>query len=539
MAASNGWETGNGSTITEAAPEWKPDASAEELADLRSQMEAISRSRAVVEFELDGTIKRANDVFLRLMGYQPEELQGRHHRLLVDPAEAGGREYDRFWSDLRTGHSRSGEFKRIAKGGREVWLQANYNAILDRHGRPYKVVKFGTDVTEARLTNADHQGQLAAIKRTQAVIEFGLDGTVTWANDLFLGAVGYRLEEVTGRHHRMFMEPKAAESHAYAQFWRDLNEGRAQAGEFKRIGKGGKEIWLQATYTPINDLNGRPFKVVKYATDITAVRTTFIAVARHAEELASSSAELAAVSRPMEAGAEETVRQATTVTAAAEQVSSSVQTVATGAEEMSASIREIAKSAAEAARVAAQAVKSAGHADTVVATLGESGTEIGKVIKVITSIAQQTNLLALNATIEAARAGEAGKGFAVVATEVKELAKETARATENIGQRIEAIQRDTQDAVTAIRDIAEIIGRINDIQGAIASAVEEQTATTNEMSRNLGEGARGVGEIAQNMEGVGRDAKMTSEGAVRTQRAAAALAELSAELRTLTSRFTS
>ncbi|MFN8650377.1 MAG: PAS domain-containing methyl-accepting chemotaxis protein [Gemmatimonadales bacterium] len=538
MASGNGWNSEGGSTITEAAPGRKIEITAEELADLRGQVQAINKAQAVIEFDLDGTVLTANENFLGVLGYRLDEIRGQHHRMFVDSATSASREYQQFWSDLRAGRFQSAEYKRIGKGGREVWIQASYNPVFDLDGRPFKVVKYATDVTDAKLKNADYQGQLEAIRRTQAVIEFGLDGSITWANDAFLAAVGYRLDEITGRHHRMFVESKLAESQAYTQFWRDLKDGRAQSGEFKRIGKGGKEIWLQATYTPIHDLNGRPFKVVKYAQDITAVRTTFIAVARHADELASSSAELAAVSRQMEAGAEETVRQATTVTAAAEQVSSSVQTVATGAEEMSASIREIAKSAAEAARVAAQAVKSADHADTVVATLGESGTEIGKVIKVITTIAQQTNLLALNATIEAARAGEAGKGFAVVATEVKELAKETAKATENIGQRIEAIQRDTQDAVKAIRDIADVIGKINDIQSAIASAVEEQTATTNEMSRNLGEGARGVGEIATNMEQVGRDAKATSEGAVRTQRSAAALASLSSELRTLTARFT-
>ncbi|MCW2772016.1 MAG: hypothetical protein JWN91_342 [Nocardioides sp.] len=256
-----------------------------------------------------------------------------------------------------------------------------------------------------------------------------------------------------------------------------------------------------------------------------------------ARSLNAAAADMADSSTQMAAAAEETSAQARVVTAAAEQVSRNIQTVATGSEQMGASIREIAQNANLAARVASEAVMVTERTNGTVAKLGESSTEIGKVIKVITSIAEQTNLLALNATIEAARAGEAGKGFAVVANEVKELAQETARATEDISSRVAAIQVDTTEAVDAIGQISEVIGQINDFQATIASAVEEQTATTNEMNRNVADAATGSGEIAANISGVAVAAGSTSEGVTHTQRAAAELARLSDDLGELVGRF--
>jgi methyl-accepting chemotaxis protein len=267
------------------------------------------------------------------------------------------------------------------------------------------------------------------------------------------------------------------------------------------------------------------------------MRTAIESMAGSATTLSASSEELSAVSGQIAASAEETSVQSDVVSAAAEQVSRNVQTVATGAEEMGASIREIAQNANEAARVAASAMAVAETTNTTVGKLGDSSIEIGNVIKVITSIAEQTNLLALNATIEAARAGEAGKGFAVVANEVKDLARETAKATEDIGRRVEAIQADTREAVDAIGEISSIIARINDYQTTIASAVEEQTATTNEMSRNVAEAAMGSTEIAQNIVGVATAAQTTSAGVTQSQGAAQELAQLSTELQRLVGEF--
>jgi methyl-accepting chemotaxis protein len=267
------------------------------------------------------------------------------------------------------------------------------------------------------------------------------------------------------------------------------------------------------------------------------LRKTVQAIAETSIHVAAASEELSITSQQITANSEETSAQANVVSTSAEQVSQNLQTVATGAEQMGASIKEIAKSANEAAKVATSAVKVAETANSAVFKLGESSAEIGQVIKVITSIAQQTNLLALNATIEAARAGEAGKGFAVVANEVKELAKETAKATEDISRKIEAIQTDTKAAVEAIASISEVINQVNGISNTIATAVEEQNATTNEMARNVSEAAHGSGEITSNIGGVAQAAESTSRGATDTQKAAQQLVETAAELRRLVEQF--
>jgi methyl-accepting chemotaxis protein len=260
-------------------------------------------------------------------------------------------------------------------------------------------------------------------------------------------------------------------------------------------------------------------------------------ISRNAQALAASSDELTSSSQMMAASSEETSAQAASVSAAAEQVSKSVHTVAAGAEEMNASIKEIARNAHEATRIATSAVRVAEVTSGTISKLGDSSIEIGKVIKVITSIAEQTNLLALNATIEAARAGEMGKGFAVVASEVKELAKETAKATEDISQKIDAIQGDTGEAVKAIKEIRAIIGQVNDISTTIASAVEEQTSTANEIGRNVSQAALGVSDIARNITGVADSARNTATGATQTQAASGALSQMAAELQEMVRRF--
>jgi len=516
---------------------------ADEVAALQAVVAAIGKSQAVIEFQMDGTILTANDNFLGAVGYSLGEIQGRHHRMFVDPAEQNSPAYTEFWARLNRGEYQAAEYKRIAKGGKEIWIQASYNPIFDAQGLPFKVVKFATDVTEQKLQTTDYAGQIAAIGKSQAVIEFQMDGTIVTANENFLHALGYSLDEVKGRHHRMFVDPVDQNSPAYVEFWVRLNRGEYQAGEYKRIGKGGKEVWIQASYNPIFDLNRRPWKVVKYATDVTRqvkMRTEMEevigglgSIGDTAQALASSAEELTAVSQQLTVNAGDTAQQANTASATSEQVSANVNVVAASSEEMMASIREISKSATEAARVAKAAVGIAETTNTTIHQLGTSSAEIGKVIKVITSIAQQTNLLALNATIEAARAGEAGKGFAVVANEVKELAKETARATEEIGQKIEAIQTDTQAAVKAIGEVSQIINQVNDISNVIASAVEEQTATTTEIGRNVTEAAMGTNEIATSISGVAKSAQLTTAGAADAQASARSLSEMAAKLQLL------
>jgi methyl-accepting chemotaxis protein len=268
-----------------------------------------------------------------------------------------------------------------------------------------------------------------------------------------------------------------------------------------------------------------------------SLKATILAIAENAETMATASEELSSTSQQITSNSEETSTQAQVVSSASEQVNTNLQTVATGSEEMSASIKEIAKNAHESARVAIGAVKVADDTNHIVGKLGDSSTEIGQVIKVITSIAQQTNLLALNATIEAARAGEAGKGFAVVANEVKELAKQTAKATEDISRKIEAIQGDTKSAVGAIGQISGVIRQVNDIANTIATAVEEQNATTNEMARNVGEAARSSSEISRNISGVAEAARNTAQGSGDLAKASQSLAEMSSKLRQLIAQF--
>jgi methyl-accepting chemotaxis protein len=429
----------------------------------------------------------------------------------------------------------------ITYGGEKLSLHAT--AVFDTDGNYIGVMQTWDIVSEKlalEALNADYAAQILSLDRTQAMIEFTPDGTIVNANRNFLDAVGYSLADIKGQHHRMFVDPAERESAAYRDFWARLGRGEMVAGDVRRITRSGKEIWLAAIYAAITDASGKPYKIVKIARDNTAavqlrqrVDGIMRAVADNARGLNDASEELSAVAQQMTGAAEETSAQATTVSAASEEVSRNVQAVAAGSEEMSASIREIAKNAADAARVAAQAVSVAASTNTTMTKLGDSSADIGKVVRVITSIAQQTKLLALNATIEAARAGEAGKGFAVVANEVKELAKETAKATEEISGKIETIQSDTRGAVAAIGQISAIINQINDIQNTIASAVEEQTATTNEISRSVAEGARGTNEIASNITNVAQAARETSAGASKSLRSAQALAQMAAELEKL------
>ncbi|CAO3431570.1 Methyl-accepting chemotaxis sensor/transducer protein [Azospirillum endophyticum] len=228
------------------------------------KLKALNKSLAVIEFDLDGSVITANENFLTVMGYSLPEIQGRHHRMFVDPVTAVSPEYVHFWDNLRRGEYQATQFKRIAKDGREVWIEASYNPILNANGRPYKVVKFATDITERKMREADLQGQVTALSKSLAVIEFELDGTVITANQNFLAVLGYSLPEIQGRHHRTFVDPVTAASPEYVHFWDNLRRGEYQATQFKRIAKDGREVWIEASYNPVLDANGRPYKVVKF-----------------------------------------------------------------------------------------------------------------------------------------------------------------------------------------------------------------------------------------------------------------------------------
>ena len=748
------------------------------FADYAGQVAAIRKSQAVIEFAMDGTILDANDNLLEMVGCTLDEIKGRHHSIFVDQAYRQSYEYKEFWAALNRGECRAEEYKRLGKGGKEIWIEASYNPILDFNGKPFKVINYSTDITPRKValnamladvtlltqaavegklaTRADasrHQGEYRKVVEgvnsmldavigplnvsaeyvdriskgdippritdnyngdfneiknnlnvcidalnamvadgvllTKAAVEGKLatraDATkhqgdfrkvvegVNATLDAVIGPLNVSAEyvdriskgdippRITDNYNGDFNEIKnnlnncidninalvaetgvLIKASADGQLSKRADASKHQ-GEYRRIVEGvnqmldeillpigegnrvlslirggnlrekvdiackgdhakmkdsinGVHAWLTDLVAFITKVaNGDMSAAMDKASDLDQIhewlvllktsisrliddtdelakaaaegklgkradagkhkgdyrkiveginRTLEMVVeplkitAQNASTLASSSEELTAVSQQMAGNAEETATQANVVSAASEEVSKNVASVASASEEMQASIREIAKNANESARVAKNAVNVAHSTNETVKKLGESSQEIGNVIKVITSIAQQTNLLALNATIEAARAGEAGKGFAVVANEVKELAKQTAKATEDIGRKIEAIQGDTKGAVTAIEEISNIINQVNDISNSIASAVEEQTVTTNEIGHSVTEAAKGVGDIAKNIGGVALAAKNTTQGANDTQKASAELSHMAAQLQKVVSRFT-
>jgi len=497
------------SSAARRAPE--PDASHDPAEWNAGLLKAIGRSQAVIEFDLDGVVKDANENFLNTLGYTLGEIQGRHHSMFVEPSERDSFAYREFWAKLGRGEYDAGRYKRIGKGGREIWIQASYNPVLDSAGHPMGVVKYATDITAERMQTANFEGQLAAISKSQAVIEFDLSGMILTANENFLSTLGYTLTEIKGQHHSMFAEPSYRTSGEYQAFWAKLGRGEYDAGQYKRVGKGGREIWIQASYNPIFDMNGRAYKVVKYATDITNQRRVAERVKDIAGIVASASSEMRATAESMSRIASEATQQASAVASAAQIASSNVQTVSAAGEELSASISEIARQVAESSAITRQAVSETDKTTASIQTLAEAAQKIGNVVTLINNIAGQTKLLALNATIEAARAGDAGKGFAVVASEVKSLSDQTAKATHEISSQVAAMQAATATSVTATQEIAEIIRKVADIASAIASAVEEQSAATAEISSNVVEAAGSTQEVSSNILGVNEAVSQTSQ----------------------------
>lgn len=482
-------------------------SSKDSTTDMAAKLAALDKSNAVIEFELDGTIIKANENFCAAMGYDLSEIQGKHHSMFAPEGLAESQEYADFWETLRSGQFFAGQYKRIAKGGREIWIEASYNPLL-KNGKPYRVVKFAVDITKEKLEEAALQGQVDAIDRSQAVIEFELDGTIITANKNFCATMGYDLSEIQGQHHSMFAPEGVAESQEYTDFWASLRTGKFDAGQYKRLGKGGKEIWIEASYNPIMDPNGVPFKVIKFATDLTPRKKENAKLANDFETNVQS------VVQTVSSSSTEMQNTAQALTAQAEKTSGQSNTVAAATEELSASVNEISSQVATSVKIVGEAVQEAKNSEELVGGLVEAANKIGEVTALISDIADQTNLLALNATIEAARAGEAGKGFAVVASEVKSLAAETAKATEEISAQIGDIQSASQTTAEAIKKITETIGEVNEISTAISGAVEEQSAATQEVSANITGvqmSANETGQSSSDLLNVAQDLSKNSE----------------------------
>ncbi len=491
---------------------------------------AMDKSMAVIEFNLDGIIQHANENFLKTLGYSLTEIVGKHHRIFCDNEYSNSLEYKKFWDALRSGEFSSGEYRRIRKDGHDVWISATYNPIINEKGEITKVIKFASDISSQKLKDAE----LDALSKTQAVINFEIDGTILGANENFLSALGYSHSEIVGKHHRIFCESDYANSSAYREFWANLAKGQFQAGEFKRIRKDGQEIWINAAYNPVYDLSGNIFKIVKYATDVTAQKQASLrlisALKETSNHLSAASEELTASALQFTQTSESTLKQSSELASSSDQLRLGINSIVSSTEEMVSSISEISKSTNSGSRQASEALGKVQESDKLVQNLSVAGEEIGTVIKTIASIAQQTNLLALNATIEAARAGEAGKGFAVVANEVKELAKRSAQSSEEIEEKIKNIQSTTDSTIEALGEITSSVEQITSISSSIATAIEEQSATTSEVSRITKDSENTVLNVSNSIKEVETGANESSSAAKDLSHAAVELNKLAIKL---------
>jgi methyl-accepting chemotaxis protein len=520
-------------------------------------LDALDRSLAIIEFDLTGKILSANANFCNALGYSLAEIKGQHHRLFVDPEFVRSAEYKTFWTRLGQGEFDSQEYRRIAKNGRDVWIQASYNPVKNRRGKVVKVVKVATDITAEKLRNAEFEGKINAISRVQAMIEFTPSGEVITANENFLNTLGYRLEEIRGRHHRLFVDRADAESEDYQAFWKKLNSGEYVAAEFRRIGKGGREVWIQASYNPIFDMAGRVAKVVKFATDVTERVRAVAEIGEGLAELANNNlqhrldrpfaaefekvradynrslermqAAISSVVQSAEAirsGTQEISEASDDLSRRTEQQAASLEETAAALDEITATVRRSAEGAKQ-ANLAASAAKSDAAASgkvmtQAIAAMGEiesSAGQITQIIGVIDEIAFQTNLLALNAGVEAARAGDAGRGFAVVAQEVRALAQRSAEAAKEIKALIASSSDQVKRGVKLVGDTGQALH-------GIAARVTEIDALISEMAQSAQEQSTGLGQVNV---AVNQMDQVTQQNAAMVEEATAAASSLRLE----------
>ncbi|MGF9564314.1 PAS domain-containing methyl-accepting chemotaxis protein [Neorhizobium sp. JUb45] len=523
-------------------------------------LKAMSRSQAIIEFDPSGRVLAANENFCAAMGYAASEIVGQHHKLFVPPEEAASEDYRQFWAKLGRGDFDRRQYKRIGKGGREVWIEASYNPVL-RGDKVYKVVKFATDITEAKLKAADDAGKIAAVSRAQAVIEFTPEGKILSANENFLQTVGYQLSEIIGQHHAMFCDNDYIHGNEYRGFWTRLQGGEFLASEFKRVGKGGRIIHIQASYNPIFDMNGKVFKVVKFATDITGrvnnvdiladglnhlaagdlasrleqpfipslerLRVDFnltaqrlceamTTVARNASGIAAASAEVRSASDDLSRRTDDQAASVEETAAALEEITTTVADSSRRAHEAGKLVETTRTNAEQSGVVVREAISAMG-------AIENSSREISNIISVIDEIAFQTNLLALNAGVEAARAGEAGKGFAVVAQEVRELAQRSAKAAKEIKGLITASAAQVKEGVTLVdrtgAALDQIVIQVQQISGNVAAIVE----SAREQSTGLIEINKAVNTIDQ---GTQQNAAMVEQSNAAAQALAAEAEDL-------------
>jgi len=406
------------------------------IARQASLLQAIDRSMASVEFDLDGMLISANDNFLKTMRYRREDVIGKPHKLFCSFEYARSAEYQQLWSRLRAGEFVSATFCRLAGDGQNVWLEASYNPIKDSSGNVVKIVKHALDVTERIQTESEANSKLAGLDRAMAVIEFDMEGRILCANDNLMRLLGYKEAELVGQNHRMLCPPELINSNEYRDFWQRLNKGEFFSGQFKRLSRRGDTLWLEASYNPVCDANGDLLKVVKFATDITA------RIEQHSRDTES-----AAQAYHISVQTQKVAEQGTQV----------IQQAASEMRQISANIDSSSR---------------------MIAQLGERSEQITTIVNTIRSIADQTNLLALNAAIEAARAGDQGRGFAVVADEVRQLAGRTSRSTAEISEMIGVIQSETQQAISSMdntRTNASKGVELADQAGAVIVQITEGT----------------------------------------------------------------